>query len=76
MTINPSIEIYWLDTTGAILAYSAEPAVVKRDRVALEPIRAFLAGAELPILGDDPRSHDARKSFSVTPIPATEPPEG
>lgn len=76
MTINPSIEIYWLDTTGAILAYSAEPAAVKRDRVALEPIRAFLAGAELPILGDDPRSHDARKSFSVTPIPATEPPEG
>jgi len=76
MTINPSIEIYWLDAQGAILAYSAEPAAVKRDRVALEPIRAFLSGAELPIFGDDPRSHDARKSFSVTPIPATEPPEG
>ena len=76
MTINPSIEIYWLDARGAIRAYSAEPAAVKRDRVALEPIRAFLAGAELPIFGDDPRSHDARKSFSVTPIPATEPPEG
>lgn len=76
MTINPSIEIYWLDAHGAIRAYSAEPAAVKRDRVALEPIRAFLAGAELPIFGDDPRSHDARKSFSVTPIPSTEPPEG
>lgn len=76
MTINPSIEIYWLDAQGTILAYSAEPAAVKRDRVALEPIRAFLSGAELPIFGDDPRSHDARKSFSVTPIPATEPPEG
>ena len=76
MTINPSIEIYWLDAGGAILAYSAEPAAVKRDRVALEPIRAFLSGAELPILGDDPRGHDARKSFSVTPIPATGPPEG
>ncbi len=76
MTINPSIEIYWLDAHGVIRAYSADPAVVKRDRVALEPIRAFLSGAELPILGEDPRSHDARKSFSVTPIPATEPPEG
>ena len=76
MTINPSIEIYWLDAQGTILAYSAEPAAVKRDRVALEPIRAFLAGAALPIFGDDPRSHDARKSFSVTPIPATGSPEG
>ena len=76
MTINPSIEIYLLDLDGTILAYSAEPAAVKRDHVALEPIRAFLAGAELPILGDDPRSHDARKSFSATPVPSAERPEG
>ena len=76
MTINPSIEIYLLDGNGTILAYSAEPAVVKRNRVALEPIQAFLAGAELPILGDDPRSHDARKSFSVTPVPEAEGAEG
>lgn len=72
MTINPSIEIYLLDAQGTILAYSAEPTAVKRNRVALEPIRAFLAGAELPIFGDDPRSHDARKSFSVTAIPTVE----
>ncbi|MFZ1829719.1 MAG: HAMP domain-containing sensor histidine kinase [Candidatus Competibacteraceae bacterium] len=72
MTINPSIEIYLLDADGAILAYSAEPALVKRNRVALEPIQAFLAGAVLPILGDDPRSHDARKSFSATSILSTE----
>jgi signal transduction histidine kinase len=76
MTINPSIEIYLLDAGGAILAHSAEPSLVKRNRVALEPIRAFLAGAALPILGDDPRSHDTRKSFSVTPIPAAEGSEG
>jgi len=72
MTINPSIEIYLLDADGVILAYSAEPALVKRNRVALEPIQAFLAGAALPILGDDPRSHDARKSFSATSILSTE----
>ncbi|HRX70288.1 MAG: sensor histidine kinase [Candidatus Competibacteraceae bacterium] len=76
MMINPSIEIYLLDAQGRILAYSAEPSVVKRNRVALEPIRAFLAGAALPIFGDDPRSHDARKSFSVTPVPATEGADG
>jgi len=76
MAINPSIEIYWLDAEGVILAYSAEPTAVKRQRVALEPIRAFLAGAPLPILGDDPRGHDVRKSFSVTPIPSADKPEG
>jgi signal transduction histidine kinase len=76
MAINPSIEIYWLDADGVIMAYSAEPTAVKRQRVALDPIRAFLAGAPLPILGDDPRGHDVRKSFSVTPIPSADKPEG
>jgi len=71
MVINPSIEIYLLDPAGTILAYSADPAKVKRRRVALEPIRRFLTGErELPLLGDDPRSHDRRKPFSVTPVPS------
>jgi signal transduction histidine kinase len=70
MEINPSIEIYLLDRTGRILAYSADPGKVKRQRVDLAPIRAFLQGGEFPLLGDDPRSHDRRKAFSVTPVPA------
>ncbi len=44
MTINPSIEIYLLDRAGNILAFSADPGKVKRSRVDLEPVRAFLAG--------------------------------
>ena len=68
MTINPSIEIYLLDTEGYILAYSADPGVVKRNRVDLEPIQRFLSDDSF-VLGDDPRSHDQRKSFSVTPLP-------
>jgi len=77
MVINPSIEIYLLDRQGAILSYSADPAKVKRKRVSLGPIRAYLSGeAELPLLGDDPRSHDRRKTFSVTPVPSAEKPEG
>ncbi|MEZ5592689.1 MAG: HAMP domain-containing sensor histidine kinase [Gammaproteobacteria bacterium] len=75
MTINPSIEIYLLDADGAILAYSADPGVVKRNRVDLAPIRQFLAG-ETFVLGDDPRSHEQRKSFSVTPLPSAAQPEG
>lgn len=77
MVINPSIEIYLLDLEGAILSYSAEPGKVKRKHVALDPIRAFLQGEDgYPLLGDDPRSHDRRKAFSVTPVPSPEKPEG
>jgi len=76
MDINPRIEIYLLDADGRILSYSADPGQVKRERVALGPIRAFLRGAELPLLGDDPRSLRRRKAFSVTPIPSGQAPQG
>ena len=77
MVINPSIEIYLLDLTGKILAYSADPGKVKRNRVSLEPINEFIRQAgKLPLLGDDPRSHDRQKAFSVTQVPSTEHPEG
>ncbi|MDX1432968.1 MAG: ATP-binding protein [Gammaproteobacteria bacterium] len=77
MVINPSIEIYLLDLDGKILYFSADPGKVKRKSVSLEPIRAFLDNsASFPLLGDDPRSHDRRKVFSVTPVPSEEAPEG
>ena len=77
MTINPSIEIYLLDLEGQILSFSADPGIVKRNRVSLEPVRAFLAGGDAyPLLGDDPRSHDRQKTFSVTPVPSEESPQG
>ena len=76
MVINPSIEIYLLDIEGNILSYSADPGKVKRKRVSLAPIHAFLRNQEQPILGDDPRSHERRKAFSVTPVPSAEQPQG
>lgn len=76
MVINPSIEIYLLDAQGKILSYSAEPGKVKRKSVSLAPIHAFLHGEKFPLLGDDPRSHDRQKIFSVTPIPSAKNPEG
>jgi two-component system OmpR family sensor kinase len=42
MEINPSIEIYLLDRTGRILAYSADPGKVKRQRVDLFGIWSFM----------------------------------
>lgn len=77
MVINPSIEIYLLDSSGRILAFSAPPGKVKRPNVSLEPIRRFLnKNATLPILGDDPRDVRRKKIFSVWPISATGPVEG
>jgi len=77
MVINPSIEIYLLDTNGTILAFSAPPGKVKRQNISLEPVQRFLSGAEtFPILGDDPRGIDRQKVFSVSPIPAKGPLEG
>lgn len=76
MVINPSIEIYLLDINGRILSYSADPEKVKRRSVSLQPIRDFLSGGGYPLLGDDPRSHDRQKAFSVTPVPTAESPQG
>lgn len=78
MVINPNIEIYLLDAGGRILAYSAPPGTVKRELVALEPLRRFATETEVfPILGDDPRDLHRQKIFSVCPIPKEgEPIEG
>lgn len=71
MNVNPSIEIYLLDLSGKILSYSADPKRVHRTHVDLKPIHEFLKeNAMFPILGDDPRSSDRQKVFSVTPIPS------
>ena len=77
MTINPSIEIYLLDRQGRILSYSADPDKIKRNRVSLDPIQTLLEDpAAYPLPGDDPRSHDRRKVFSVTPVPTNANPTG
>jgi signal transduction histidine kinase len=68
MTVNPSIEIYLLDADGKILSYSADPGKVKRTHVSLIPIREFISGTTFPLAGDDPRSHDRQKIFSVAEI--------
>ncbi len=77
MVINPSIEVYLLDTDGRILAYSAPPGKVKREQVDLMPVRSFLRGtARTPLLGDDPREPGARKVFSAAAIGAAAAPQG
>jgi len=68
MAVNPSVEVYLLGLDGRIEAQAAPPGHLKRDRVAVEPIRKLISGAPLPIVGDDPRSPDAAKVFSAAPL--------
>ncbi len=69
MVINPRVELYLLDTGGRILAFSAPPGKVQREVVDLEPVRLFLSGEYTPPLsGDDPRSLERQKVFSVAPV--------
>lgn len=66
MVINPTAEIYLLDTEGHILGHGLPPETVMLDRVDLAPITDLIEGfAPMPIRGDDPRSASVRKVFSA-----------
>ena len=68
MSVNPSVEVYLLDAQGRIQGDDAPAGHLKRERVDLAPLRQFIAGEALPILGDDPRSVDGKKVFSAAPL--------
>ena len=73
MFINPIVEVYLLDPEGRILSHALPYGTVLRDTVTMAPLQAFLGGEQkLPIFGDDPRSVDGRKTFSVSPIPGAD----
>lgn len=69
MVINPSIEVYLLDTHGTILSYVAPEKVVKLERVSLEPVHRFLDGTNKKIIyGDDPRNPGRKNIFSAAEV--------
>lgn len=69
MIINPSLEVYLLDTEGEIIDYVVPYSKVKLDRVDLDPITTFLT-KKTPhlILGDDPKQPGTANIFSAAPI--------
>ena len=69
MVINPSLEVYLLDTTGQIIDYVVPYHDVELDQVNLEPVHQFLRteSSEL-ILGDDPKMPGTQNIFSAAPI--------
>lgn len=68
MVMNPRVELYLLDGSGQVIAYFTDPERIKRMAVDMGPIHTLLAGTSPPVLGDDPRSPDRSKPFSVTPV--------
>ena len=76
MLVNPSVEVYLLDTEGRIVGNAAPEGRLRRQSVDLQPIRRLLDEQPLPILGDDPRSTDGRKVFSAAPLQVNGKPAG
>ncbi|KAA3641328.1 MAG: sensor histidine kinase, partial [Bacteroidetes bacterium] len=69
MTINPSVEVYLLDTVGNIITYVAPYKRVKLESVALGPVNEFIAAEEKPFIkGDNPRFPGQQSVFSAARI--------
>ncbi len=69
MVINPSIEVYLLDTKGTILTYYAPNKVIKLEQVPLDPITKFIENDDGDfLLGVDPKSPHKEKAFSAAKV--------
>lgn len=77
MVVNPTAEIYLLDTDGRILGHGLadqEPALASVD---IEPVQQFVVGdARLPLRGSDPRDGRQDKIFSAWQISSGDVAEG
>ena len=69
MMVNPSVEVYLLDTSGIIVTYSAPQEKIKLSKVSLGPIRSFIEGEGTgATFGDNPRDPFSSKVFSAAPV--------
>lgn len=69
MILNPSIEIYLLDSDGHVLDHNQRAESIVRQQVELQPINQFLvAETRFPLRGSDPKSIEKKKIFSVFPL--------
>lgn len=69
MTVNPGVQVYLLDADGRVQHYIGEPGMVRQHQVDLAAVRAFLAGAELPLRGTDPMGSGIPRVFSAAMFP-------
>lgn len=72
MMINPSVELYVLDTHGKVIGQATEANTIASTRVSLEPIHRFLDEGDVrfPLYGDDPGDSRQSRVFSAFPLKA------
>ncbi|MCG8671586.1 MAG: HAMP domain-containing histidine kinase [Pseudomonadales bacterium] len=71
MAINPSVEVYLIDTFGGILGHALPLESVKLNAVNIDPVLHRLGsddGTFRVILGDNPRLPTEQWIFSVAPV--------
>jgi signal transduction histidine kinase len=69
MVLNPSIEVYFLDTTGKIMYYHAPDSAIKLREIPLTNIRKHIqANGEDYIKGPDPKNPSEQKVFSAAEV--------
>ena len=69
MVINPTVEVFLLDTEGNILAHPFPPESIVQNKVDLAPVKSLIGGdVEMPLRGTDPRNQDREKIFSAFPV--------
>lgn len=69
MVINPTVEVFLLDTEGNILAHTFPTESIVQNKVDLSPVKALIGGnVDMPLRGTDPRNQDREKIFSAFPV--------
>lgn len=69
MVINPSVEVYLLNTEGKIIDYVVPYKEVKMEKVNLEPVKKFIeTEGQIYVEGDDPKEPGVCNVFSAAPV--------
>ncbi|HEY6900012.1 MAG TPA: HAMP domain-containing sensor histidine kinase [Puia sp.] len=69
MVINPSVEVYLLDTTGLVIDFIVPGNTVKKTSVDLGAVKQYLHdGSKKYVTGDNPRNPEQKTVFSAAPI--------
>jgi signal transduction histidine kinase len=69
MVISPSAEVYFLDTTGKVIAYHANEKEIKLKNIELDNIKKYIAGdGHEYIKAPDPRDPSDPKIFSAAEV--------
>lgn len=81
MAINPSVEVYLIDTEGRVVAQATAANRIAPMSVSLDPVDRFVDAmatgtAAFPLLGDNPARPGERRVFSAYPIGPSTAPEG